>query len=378
MSGYRKNEARNDLSLSQILLRRIQESPQSKILEKAMDKANNILSSKPMFLRKIQDFPTEIREENIRVFMEWLDVLYTVSTYTEWDDYKIYKLQLRLQNAPGKDGMFLFLKKKSGRLLFRIPIHPGMDGFNEGFASFAELMNQLLPKPPPPFAQPFGWAYDQQDSLILCLRPGSARGLPLCMLHDVFRTFQRENSVLFSNSTMTAESMSTEVVAIHLSAIGLCRYMGDSFGSAHHRGVLFDACVADLFEKWEQVPIHGPGYITDYSEVKCLVEQGVKIVLRQDQWEVGHGKADVYMQIAQDYDFLVKALIESTETAAINFLSHGAPCFLICVLGMHFHLLVFAFIVLLLLRAHVIHMWWILRRLQTHCRATFQTSVHAS
>ena len=63
-------------------------------------------------------------------------------------------------------------------------------------------------------------------SLILCLRPGSAGGLPLCMLHDVFRKFQRENSVLLPNSMMTTEPMPTEVVAAQIAASCLRRDMG--------------------------------------------------------------------------------------------------------------------------------------------------------
>jgi len=34
---------------------------------------------------------------------------------------------------------------------------------------------------------------------------------------------------------------------------------------------------------------------------------------------------------------------QQPETTAISFLSHGVPCLLICVPGMHCHLLIFAF-----------------------------------
>jgi len=46
------------------------------------------------------------------------------------------------------------------------------------------------------------------------------------MLHDVFRKFQRENSVLLPNSMMTTEPMPTEVVAAHIAASCLRRDMG--------------------------------------------------------------------------------------------------------------------------------------------------------
>lgn len=111
---------------------------------------------------------------------------------------------------------------------------------------------------------------------------------------------------------------------------------------------------------------------------RVILEGNVVIALREDKWEAGHGEADVYMQIARDYDLLVQVLLESTEAAAINFLSHGAPCFLICVLGTHCRLLIFAFIILFLPRTYVIRLWWILRRPQTHRRATLQPNFHAS
>ena len=111
---------------------------------------------------------------------------------------------------------------------------------------------------------------------------------------------------------------------------------------------------------------------------RVILKDNVVIALREDKWEAGHGGSDVYMQIARDYDLLVRVLVESTETAAINFLSHGASCFLICVLGTYCCILIMTLIVWTLPRTHVIHMWWILRRPQTHCRTTFQPSVHAS
>lgn len=261
--------------------------------------------------------------------------------------------------------------------MFQISIHSGMNIFNRRFESFAKSMSKLLSELPPSFALPRGWCFDQEDSTIFCLRPGSAGGLPLCILHDVFRTFQCESSVLLSHSTATAEPMPTEMAAAHVAAIRLCHHMGDAFEDAHHRSKAFDACVAGLFGEWKKVIIPSPE--SNYGKVsRCFLEQNVAIVLREDKWEAGHGKADVYLQITHSYDLLVKVLTKSTETAYINLLSHGAPCFLVCVLGMHFHLLVFAFIVLLLFRAHVIHMWWILRRPKNHCRATFYPSIHAS
>jgi len=113
----------------------------------------------------------------------------------------------------------------------------------------------------------------------------------------------------------------------------------------------------DLFEVGQ-----GAHFATiHYGKVdRIILEDNVAIALREDKWEAGHGEADVYMQIARDYDLLGQVPLESTETAAINFLSHEAPCLLICVLGTHCRSLIFAFIILFLPRTHVILLWWIL------------------
>ena len=253
-----------------------------------------------------------------------------------------------------------------------------MDIFNKQYALFAKLVSQLYDLPSPSkFGKPSGWSPVQKS--ILCLRPGSARGLPLCTLHDVFRKFQCENSVLLPNPMITVEPMPAEVLAAHIAASRLCHDMGDSFKNERKRSVAFDSCVVGLFEKWNKEHVLQPEKSRCFGKAdQVILEDNVVIAIREGKWKAGHGGSDVYMQIARDYDLLVRVLVESTETAAINFLSHGAPCFLICVLGTYCCILIIALIVLSLPRTHVIRMWWILRRPQTHCRATFQRSVHAS
>jgi len=44
---------------------------------------------------------------------------------------------------------------------------------------------------------------------------------------------------------------------------------------------------------------------------------------------------------------------------ASNFLTHGALCFLICLISTWCHLLILAFVDLILPRAHIVHMWWV-------------------
>jgi len=141
--------------------------------------------------------------------------------------------------------------------------------------------------------------------------------------------------------------MPAEVLAAHIAASRLCHDMGDSFKHERKRSKVFDSCVVGLFEKWDKEYVLQPEKSRCFGEAdRVILEDDVVITIREDKWEAGHGGSDVYMQIARDYDLLVRVLVESTETAAINFLSHGAPCFLICVLGTYYCILIIALIVL--------------------------------
>jgi len=154
--------------------------------------------------------------------------------------------------------------------------------------------------------------------------------------------------------------MPAEVLAAHIAASYLCHNMGDSFKNKHKYSVAFDSCVVGLFEKWDKEHVLQPEKSHCFGKAdRVILEDNIVITICEGKWEARHGGSNVYMQIAWDYD-LVRVLIESTETAAINFLSHGAPCFLICVLGTYCCILIIALIVLPLPRTHVIHMWWIL------------------
>jgi len=79
------------------------------ILKKAEGRAKMILIMKRMLLCEIQDLPTETRKENLRVFLEWLDLLYTASEYADWGDYKKKCTQITASKR-GENGM-LFLKQ---------------------------------------------------------------------------------------------------------------------------------------------------------------------------------------------------------------------------------------------------------------------------
>ena len=93
-----------------------------------------------------------------------------------------------------------------------------------------------------------------------------------------------------------------------------------------------------------------------------IQEADVPIALREDKLEFGQGGSDPYMQIARCYDLVVEVLTDHStkDINASNFLTHGAPCFLICLIGTWCRSLTLASVDLILPRAHVVCVWWVL------------------
>jgi len=234
-----------------------------------------------------------------------------------------------------------------------------MDVYNKAFESFAKLVTQLIHYMPSPSDFAREWDPIQgKDPTVLCLRPAHAIGLPLCTLHDVFLQFQREMSVLLPHDLVTAEAM-----AARIAASKLCLKMGSQFKTENDRGKAFDSCVAGLLGEMEKEVILSPKSFIHYGKVdRCIKECGIVIAIREDKVEPAKGDGDLYMQITGDYHFLVGVLTDEAETdlEAKEFLSNGAPCFLICVLGMDHCPLIFTIADSLLPRTHAVHLWWIL------------------
>ena len=232
-----------------------------------------------------------------------------------------------------------------------------MDLFNQYFDKFTMLVRQLQNDLPAPsdFGQSSFWCKFQEATPILCLRPPNARGLPLITLHDVFRSFQLEMS--------RPVPMTTETVAIQIAASKLCSKMGEAFENEAERGEAFDECVNGLLEKGVAEHKLQPHPASHWGTVdRCILEASIPIALREDKVEFGPGKSDAYMQIARCYDLLVDVLANNSakDPNASNFLGHGAPCFLICLIGTQCCSLISASADLILPRAHVVCMWWVL------------------
>ena len=218
------------------------------------------------------------------------------------------------------------------------------------------LVRQLQNDLPAPsdFARHEVWPEAQKDAPILCLRPPNARGLPLTTLHHVFLRFQHETS-----STLPT----TETVAVQIAASELCSRMGEPFEDEASRSKAFDECVSGVLEKGEvgcQLKPYPSGHHGKIDQ--CIREANIPIALHEDKLEYGHGGSDAYMKIACCYNLLVGVLTSCSakDSNASNFLTHGAPCFLICLIGTQHCSLVLASIDLIPPKADVGRMWWVL------------------
>ena len=296
----------------------------SKLIEEAKQKATMLRKLRPLFESKVKRFPEKVREQNEDIFNDWEGLFETVDECTQWVPSLRDYLNLRLQNLPGENGMFQVIPKSSSHN------STGMDPFNQLFQIFSMQMKQLLNDLPAPsdFAHPSVWRQAQEATPILCLRPPNARGLPLTTLHHVFRQFQHE--------TFRPLPTTTETVAAQIAASKLCMRMGEAFKNEAERGEVFDECVDDIIEKGEAECKFQPHPASHYGKIdRCIREANIPIVLREDKLEFGLGGHDAYMQIARCYDLVVGVLTSSIEKDpnANNYLAHGAPCFLICLMG---------------------------------------------
>ena len=92
------------------------------------------------------------------------------------------------------------------------------------------------------------------------------------------------------------------------------------------------------------------------NDLPHTILHNIPIALREDKLEFGQGGSDPYMQIARCYNLVVGVLTDHStkDINASNFLTHGAPCFLICPIGTQCCSLVLASVDLILPRVHVV------------------------
>jgi hypothetical protein len=181
----------------------------------------------------------------------------------------------------------------------------------EAFSTLQKARQFALPAP-----SEFGKNWSPYQSTfkdrILCLRPSSSVGLPLCTLHDVFRQY----CVTVEKSLPHA---SEDVNLATRSAIQLCSSMGDSFSSKDNdsdrsvspqlrdykenaRVLKFDECVHGALDQFEKsVSLKAKTELHSGIVDGALSVLKVYVSMRVFKGEIG-GSGDPYMQIVRGYD----------------------------------------------------------------------------
>jgi hypothetical protein len=214
--------------------------------------------------------------------------------------------------------------------------------YNEIYNNLVSILKKSIANLPEPsvFASKWPGYQDNPEARLLCLRPSTARGLPLPLLHDVFRHY-------LLNVGKPLPTASAPAKAALASAARLCEVMAHSFSDPNHNpsqgrsapekgrrrqfvdlteNILGVAILEELMNP--QTDLHS-GY------VDAAFKWGdIPMMLAEFKAEAGTS-GDAYMQIVRCYDLAVQVLKELAERDAkvCAFVKQGAPMFLLCVVG---------------------------------------------
>ncbi|KAF8150245.1 hypothetical protein B0H34DRAFT_679126 [Crassisporium funariophilum] len=192
----------------------------------------------------------------------------------------------------------------------------------------ADWQKRMHP-PPSAMAQKDCWMERQQkyDDL-LCMRPTERSGLPIVTLHPAFRNYRQR---LRSKTLVPPDSVALQVAG------ALCEVMGGYFQHEKARGEKFDQCVEPLLPSWRRTVVTSKSEQTRAEPDRTLDSHGGHrrlfwLSVREDNVELGEA-GDAYMQNSRNYHLYVKSLQEDPHSESVNFLKHGAPMFLLALIG---------------------------------------------
>lgn len=163
---------------------------------------------------------------------------------------------------------------------------------------------------------------------LLCMRPTERSGLPIVTLHPAFRNYRQR---LRSKTLVPPDSVALQVAG------ALCEVMGGYFQDKKARGEKFDQCVEPLLPSWRNTVVTSKSEQTQAEPDRTLDSHGGHrrlfwLSIREDKVELGEA-GDAYMQNSRDYHLYVKSLQEDPNFESVNFLKHGAPMFLLALIG---------------------------------------------
>ncbi|KAG8949110.1 hypothetical protein FRC04_009056 [Tulasnella sp. 424] len=179
--------------------------------------------------------------------------------------------------------------------------------------------------PPSSYAQCSIWTeWQKKSTAILCFRPSDKQGLPLCILDNVFREFQRQ-------ARAPLPLIGEDVRKAMNAAFDLCYMMPNNFDTEYDRGQVFDKCLDPILpnSSWhEKLHLSAPTELRSGNAGRAYVLDGIVRILREDKVETGTGD-DAYMQLSRVYQLYV----ESVRKKNAPLFDQGVPVILLCVLG---------------------------------------------
>jgi len=105
-SGTRKTGATNSKAESSTDSQKARATARSKLIEEAKCVGGDLEALRPKFDNIVNQFSKKVREGNQDIFNKWELLIADVHNCTRWDPMVRGYMDLRLQNPPGKDGMF--------------------------------------------------------------------------------------------------------------------------------------------------------------------------------------------------------------------------------------------------------------------------------
>ena len=167
------------------------------------------------------------------------------------------------------------------------------------------------------------WEEHQAKNPILCLRPPTAIGLPVTLLHDDFRKYESN----ISSPNFKASPAAQKAAGI------LCKRMGERFTSEAHRSCAIDSALEPLWPALHREFSLKPhkDYASGRADRACPIG-----FLCEHKLECCSGKSDGHMQLCRCYQLYVEAVkkgeiqIDNSEA----YLNAGCPTFLLLIQGM--------------------------------------------
>lgn len=187
------------------------------------------------------------------------------------------------------------------------------------FAAWDEVQAVVAPTPSQ-FSDVSSWGPRQDTNPILCLRPPSAKGLPVRVLYEGFRQF------LLHACDPNLNNITPEA---RLAAERLCNTMGFAYQTEAECAEAIDEALKPF---WPTLISEFRVHALD-SESSGRVDHSTIGILIEIKLEAGGSSKSAFMQICLCYRLYVESLKKAQGMTQNKFESAGYPTFLLTMLG---------------------------------------------